>query len=226
MSSYTNPQWLTQLAANTALLAAGSITQLQFQTNMEPYTDGWIGIAAADSVLANLIATTVSNIVIRDANFDAWINGTPTGGDGAGNYPLTSLAGGSTLEPCPAKLLQLVTHGADAQTALTFQVIGPYVANELLCLLTAPSALVLDPTAAVGYALFGATASSTFPIFKNNVSWGSLTFQLDATPLTPSTAMTVSYSSNTVARGDTFALYAPAVVDATLLNLSATLPGI
>jgi hypothetical protein len=220
MSTYTNNQWLVQLAADVDSLRLGTMTQAQFVTAMQTYTDGWIGIAAADSVLANLVSTTVTNIVLRDSDVDAWAYGTVTGGDGAGNYTIHTLAGGTVVVPCIAKLLQLVTHGADAQTGLTFSIIGPFNNNELLQIIAPPGPLVIAPASVSGWCRVLPTASTTFPIFKNGSAWGTVTFGAGS-----HNAVTASFSSNNIARGDGAELFAPAIVDATLADFSITIPG-
>lgn len=222
MSTVTNTDWLTGVAAAVAQLAAGTITQSQFVTNLLTPTNGWIGIAASDMVLADKITSTVAAVTTRDSNFDDWCSGTPTGGPyGNGEYPLQTLAGGTIIVPCIEKLLTLVTHGADAKTGMAFSVIGGYNANEILDIVGAPGAFVLDPSSVSGWARNAPTANSTFTFKKNGAAWGTVTFVGGY-----ANNVTCSFSSNTLANGDAVMMIAPAVVDSTLQDFVITLAGV
>lgn len=222
MSSVTNTEWLTDLASAVAALAAGSITQEQFATQLLSPTNGWIGIAASDQVLADKVTSTVSAITLRDEDFDAWAAGTPSGGPyGNGEYPLHTLAGGTIIVPSIQKLLTLVQHGADAKTGIAFSVVGGYNANELLEMIGSPGVLVIDPSNVSGWAENAPTNDSTFILKKNGAAWGTVTFEGGY-----SNSVYCSFSNTSLANGDAVMLYAPASIDPTLQNFTITIPGV
>jgi hypothetical protein len=222
MAGYTNSDWLTWLGTYIPQVASGALTAAGFQTAMESYTDGWIGIAASDSVLAGKVTDLVSNVVARDSNFDNWINGTAYGGpNGDGSYPLTSLSGGTVLLPCPARMMTLVTHGADAKTGLAFEVLGPWNPGELVGMKSVSGGLIIDTAAITGGCLIAPTGSPIVTFKKNGSAWGSVTFVAATTNV-----ITQSFSSNILNRGDLIAMYAPASGDATFLNFAVTFPGV
>lgn len=225
MSSYSNQQWLTQLSTYVSQLAAGTISPTAFVASMQSYTDGWIGIAASDAVLAQQVTNLVSDVVQRDANFDAWVNGSAVGGpNGDGNYPLTTLAGGVFTAPCIAKMLTLVAHGADAKTGLSFDCLGPWNPGELLRVMSPGGSLVLDTAGIVGGSLIAPTGAPVVTFKKNGLAWGTVTFGIGATGFGVVTAQ--SFTSNAVLPNDLIAMYAPAAGDATFADFTITLPGV
>lgn len=222
MSSITNPEWLADLGTAVAALSAGTITPEGFAAQMLSPTNGWIGIAASDQVLAEKVTNTVGAITLRDEDFDLWAAGTPTGGPyGTGEYPLHTLAGGTIIVPSIQKLLTLVQHGADAKTGLAFSVVGGYNGGELLEMIGVPGPLVIDSSSVSGWAENAPTDDSTFVLKRNGAAWGTVTFHGGF-----SNNITCSFSTNSLANGDAVMLYAPAVIDPTLQNFTLTIPGV
>jgi len=83
-------------------------------------------IVAADDIDAASLAQVSALAVVILSKFDDtnelvvnWANGTASGGDGSGNYPLPNNAGGTTLAPCPAKIAASAGLSAAAIAALT-----------------------------------------------------------------------------------------------------------
>jgi hypothetical protein len=172
--------------------------------------------------LASAVQTLVTNVGLRDTSYNAYLTGTPTGGPlGDGNYPVNLLGGGTMTLPCPAKVQSLITHGADAQTGIVLDVLGPYNNSELLRMIVVPGPLIVNPGATVGYCKTVATSDSVFVLKKNGAAWGTITFVAGQ-----HAALVASFSSANLIAGDVVELYAPTVVDATLANFSFTIPGV
>lgn len=209
----TNLDFATQLAA-LLHLDAGDTSSLQ------SLVESWNPTTPAD--LANSVTTWVSAAATRDAQYNAWAVGTATGGpNGDGTYPINIFGGGTISLPCPAKLLGTVTHGADAKTGISFSVLGPMNANELLAIQVTPGPLTIDTLNIAGFCFTTPTADTVITVKKNGAAWGTVTFKAGQ-----NATITQSFSSNTLLKGDAVSVHAPASPDATFANFALTLPGV
>jgi hypothetical protein len=100
---------------------------------------------------------------------------------------------------------------------------GIGVANQVVVYFnfTRNSSFAINAPYAQAIAQVGAAASTTFTLFRNGSSWGTINF-----PAGGSVGTYTQPSSQSYFAGDTFSLIGPPTADVTLANVGFTIPGV
>lgn len=223
MSSTTNSEWLNDLAAGVLALQDGTMTQGQFVTTLLPPTDGWIGIAASDQILAEKITKLVSAVTLRDEDFDHWVAGgpEPAGPYGNGTYPLHTLYGGTIILPSPQQMQKVMMKGDPAKVGVVFEVFIKPPPNTTIGGYKSPGNQVFTNTGCIGYSRVAATGPVAFTVLKNGAVAGTVSFAAGST----AAVFALTGGQVSLVRGDLLEVTSPGVQDATLSGPSLTFSG-